>query len=167
MCNHLFINTLRLSLFSNSQIYKATLKTAWERFCKPWQPDAQSCAKQNNIMMSICLAKSLTEDTQARLLSYRNQYTLDGVEYAPLMYKIIMHLDNMDSVAATQTLHNNLQLLGVFAATVSNNINEIYNKFEENYSQLLARHVTVVNPIGILFDAYLMSHLQAPHLPPA
>jgi hypothetical protein len=49
---------------SSSQIDEATLKTACEseRFCKPGQP------KQNNIMMSICLAKSLTADAQARPL---------------------------------------------------------------------------------------------------
>jgi hypothetical protein len=35
------------------QINKATLKTACERLCKPGQLDAQNCAKQNKIMMSI------------------------------------------------------------------------------------------------------------------
>jgi hypothetical protein len=53
-------------------------------------------------------------DAEARLLTYRNKYTFNGVEYAPLMYKIIMHLATIDSIATTQTLHkNNLQLLGV------------------------------------------------------
>jgi hypothetical protein len=35
--------------------------------------------------MSICLAKSLMADAQARLLTYRNEYAFDGVKYAPLM----------------------------------------------------------------------------------
>ncbi len=67
-------------------------------FCKPGQADAQTRAKQNNTMMSICLNKSLTADTQARLLAYRNKYIFNGVEYAPLMYKIIMCLATIDSV---------------------------------------------------------------------
>jgi hypothetical protein len=67
------------------QIKEATLNTACERFCKPGQLDAQTCAKQNNTVMSICLAKSLTTDAQARLLTYRNKYTFDGVECTPLM----------------------------------------------------------------------------------
>jgi hypothetical protein len=79
--------------------------------------DAQSCAKQNNMMMAICLASSLMAEAQARLLTYRNEYTFDGVEYTPLMYKIIMRLVAIDSVATTQTLHENLQNLGVFAMT--------------------------------------------------
>jgi hypothetical protein len=47
---------------------------------------------------------SLTAKAQARLLTYRNEYTFDGVEYAPLMYKIIMRLATINSIATTQTL---------------------------------------------------------------
>jgi hypothetical protein len=58
---------------SYDQIDEATLKAACERFCKPGQPDAQTRAKQINMMTSICLAMSLTADAQARLLTYRNK----------------------------------------------------------------------------------------------
>jgi hypothetical protein len=106
--------------------------------------------------MSICLARLLTAEAQARLLTYRNKYTFDGVEYAPLMYKIIMHLATIDSVATTQTQRDNLQSLGVYAATVNGNIDKLHNKLDKNYSQLIARGTTIDNPIGILFDAYLV-----------
>jgi hypothetical protein len=55
---------------SYSQIDKTTLKSECERFCKPGGVDSQTHAKQNNVMMSICLAKFLTADAQARLLTY-------------------------------------------------------------------------------------------------
>ncbi len=160
--------TRQITMFTNSagcqvdviksygHIDKATLKIACERFCKPGEPDSQTCMKQNNTMMIICLAKSLMADAQLRLLTYRNKYTFDGVEYAPLMYKIIMRLATIDSVATTQTLHDNLQLLGVYAAIVSGNIDKVHNEFNKNYSQLIARGATVDNPIGILFEAYLV-----------
>jgi hypothetical protein len=106
--------------------------------------------------MSICLAKLLTADAQARLLTYRNKYTFDGVEYAPLMYKIIMRLATINSISTTQMLRNNLQSLGVYAATVSGDIDKVHNEFDKNYSQLIARGVTVDDPIGILFKAYLV-----------
>jgi hypothetical protein len=67
-------------------------------------------------MMAICLASSLTAEAQVRLLTYRNEYTFDGVEYAPLLYKIIMRLATIDSVATTQTLQENLQNLGLFCS---------------------------------------------------
>jgi hypothetical protein len=86
------------------QINEATLMIACKRFYKAGEVDAKSCAKQNNTMMAICLASSLTAEAQARLLTYRNKYTFDGVEYAPLLYKVIMRLATIDSVATTQTL---------------------------------------------------------------
>jgi hypothetical protein len=105
--------TMQITSFANStecqvdiiksygQIDKATLKSACERFCKPGGVDSQTQAKQNNMMMSICLAKSLIDDTQARLLTYQNKDTFDGVEYAPLMNKTIMQLATINSVATT------------------------------------------------------------------
>jgi hypothetical protein len=54
------------------QIDEAMLKTACVRFCNAGEVDAESCAKQNNTMMAICLASSLVVEAQARLLTYRN-----------------------------------------------------------------------------------------------
>ncbi len=108
------------------QIKQGTLKIACERFCKAGEADAKSHAKQNNTMMVICLASSLTAEAQTRLLTYHNKYTFNGVEYAPLLYKIIMRLATINSIATTQTLRENLQNLGVFAATVKGDINKIH-----------------------------------------
>jgi len=107
-------------------------------------------------MMSMCLNKSLMASAKASLLTYRNEYTFDGIEYAPFMYKISMRLATIDSVATTQTLRDNLQNLGVFAAMNKGNINKINVEFDTNYSQLLARGATLDDPIGILFEAYLL-----------
>jgi hypothetical protein len=160
--------TRQITLFANSagrqiniiksygQIDKATLKFAYERFCKPGGVDSQSRAKQNNMMMSICLAKLLTADVQARLLNYHNEYTSDGVEYTPLVYKTIMRLATINSVATTQMLRNNLQSLGMYEALVSSDIDKVHSKFNKNYSQLATRGRTVNNPTGILFKAYLV-----------
>jgi hypothetical protein len=65
---------------SYGQINKATLKSACVGFCKPREVNCQTCAKHINTMMSICLPKLLMADVQARLLTYRNEYTFDGME---------------------------------------------------------------------------------------
>jgi hypothetical protein len=80
----------------------------------------------------------------------------DGVKYAPLMYKIIMRLATIDSIATTQMLRDNLQSLGTYAATVSGDIDKVHSKFDKNYSQLIARGAAIDDPIGILFKAYLV-----------
>jgi hypothetical protein len=81
--------------------------------------------------MSICLAKLLTVDAHARLLTYPNKYTFDWVEYTPLMYKIIIRLATIDSVATTQMLRDNLQSLGTYAAMVRGNIDKVHNEFNK------------------------------------
>jgi hypothetical protein len=77
-------------------------------------------------------------EAKVRLLTYQNNYTFNGVEYAPLMYKVIMRLATIDLIATTQTLRYNLQNLGVFAATVSGDIDKINSEFDQNYSQIIA-----------------------------
>jgi hypothetical protein len=123
---------------------------------KPGGVHSQTRAKKNNTRISICLAKSLAADAQARLLTYRNEYTFDRVKDGPLMYKIIMRLATINSVSTTQTLRNNLQSLGMYVAMVSSNIDKVHSKFDKNYSQLITRGATVNDPIGILFEAYLV-----------
>jgi hypothetical protein len=105
-------------------------------------------------MTSICLAKSLTADTQARLLTYRKDYLIGNIECALLMYKVIMRLATIDFVATTQVLRDNLHALGAFASTVSGNIDKINAEFDKNYSQIIAQGATVNDPIGMLFAAY-------------
>jgi hypothetical protein len=83
------------------QINEASLKTQCKLFCKAGETNAESRAKQNNTMMAICLSKLLTSDAQARLLTYRNKFTFNGVEYTPLMYKLIMRLTTINAVATT------------------------------------------------------------------
>ena len=136
-----FVNSsgVSINIIKNySQINLATLKTACERFCKAGEVDAESRAKQNNTMMVNCLANLLSLAAKVHLFTYHNEYTLDGVEYAPVMYKVIMRLATIDSIATTQTLQDNLQNLTVFAGTVSGDIDKINTDFDSNYSQILA-----------------------------
>jgi hypothetical protein len=136
------------------QIDKSTLKASCERFCRAGGVDAETCAKKNNTMMASCLSKSLTVAAQARLLICCNEYTFNGVKYAPLMYKVIMKLATIDTVTTTQALQDNLQNLGTFSATVNGNIAKNHGEFDKNYSQLIAQDATLDDPIGILFKAY-------------
>jgi hypothetical protein len=136
------------------QIEEASLKTECEAFCSAGGTNAQSRARQNNTMMANCLSASLTADAAARLLTYCKEYTFNGIEYVPLMYKIIMRLVTIDNAATTQTLQDNLNNLGTYAATVNGDINKIHGEFDKNLSQLIHRGATFDNPIGILFEAY-------------
>jgi hypothetical protein len=139
---------------SYGQIDELTLRTACECFCKAGEADAKSQARQNNTMMGICLLKMLTAEAQVCLHTYCKDYLINEVECAPLMYKVIMRLATIDSVATTQALCDNFHTLGTFASTVSGDIDKINSEFDKNYSQIIACGATVDDPIEILFLAY-------------
>ena len=136
------------------QIDAVTLKTQCERFCKIGGADYGTRATQNNHMMSACLKNSLTKEAVARLSPYRAEFTFDQKVYAPLLFKTIMRLATIDSVATTEALRANLRELPTYAATVGGDIEKINQYFDENYSQLVARGAQIDDPVGILFDAY-------------
>ncbi len=90
------------------------------------------------------------------LKPYQSQYLFNGVEYGPLMYKIIMRLATIDSVATTDALRANLNNLPIYAASVNGDIDLINFYFNVNYLQILARGSTIDDPITNMFDAYLV-----------
>ncbi len=55
-CDGVNINIIK----NYGQIDLVTLKTACERFCKAGEADSVTRARQNNKMMSMCLANSLS-----------------------------------------------------------------------------------------------------------
>jgi hypothetical protein len=71
------------------------------------------------------------------------------------MYKIIMRLARIDSVAATKTLRKNLDALPSYAASVNGDVDLINSYFDANYSQILARSASIDDPLAKLFDGYL------------
>ena len=111
--------------------------------------------------MSLCLTNSLTKEAMARLSPYRAEYTFDGKVYAPLLFKTIMRLATIDSVATTEALRANLRELAAYSAIVHGDIDKINQYFDENYSQLVARGAQIDDPVGILFDAYRT--ISCPH----
>jgi hypothetical protein len=115
-------------------------------------------AAQNNHMMVQCLKKSLTVASLARLEPYHVQYMFEGVEYGPLMYKTIMRLATIDSVATTETLRANLNNLPSYAASVNGDVDIINSYFDTNYTQILARGLLSTTPL----PSFLMHSSQSP-----
>ena len=138
------------------QIAEEDLKIGCEAFCKAGGARFQSRASQNNHMMAQCLLNSLTSDAKTRLEVFQTQFTYDEIAYGPLIYKKIMQLATIDSVATTETLRANLTNLPIYAASVNGDIDLINAYFDQNYTQILARGSTVDDPIAKLFDAYLV-----------
>ena len=136
-------------------IDEAMLKLHYEDFCKPGGARYQTRAMQNNHMMAQCLKNLLTASMAAHIEPYAAQYTFNGMEYAPLKFKIMMRLATIDSVATTEALHANLTNLPHFVTTVNGDIDQINSYFDLNYTQIIGHGSTVNDPISKLFDGYL------------
>jgi hypothetical protein len=98
--DNLTINVVR----HYGQISKVDLNSGCEELCKAGGMHFQGRATQNNHMMVQCLKKSLSVAALACLEPYQSQYLFDGVEYGPLMYKIIMRLATINSIATNEAL---------------------------------------------------------------
>jgi hypothetical protein len=140
---------------SYGQRDKPTLKVHCNEFCKATGAKFQTRAAQNNHMMAHCLKKSLTMAFLASLKPYQAQYMSKGIVYAPLMYKTIMRLATIDSIATTKTWCTNPNNLPAYPSSANSDVDLINSYFDTNYTQILARGATVDDPITKLFDAYL------------
>jgi hypothetical protein len=136
------------------QIDKKTLKTQCEQFRKVGQPDAQSWAKQNNMLMSVYLAKSLTAVAQARALLTRKTKLL----MAPSM---LLRCSNCHHTSCNNRLRPHYPNLSEYSAEFGCVCSDSqwqywkkYVEFDKNHSQINACGATNNDPIGILFDAY-------------
>jgi hypothetical protein len=92
----------------------AVLQAQCKVFCKSTGALFQARARPNNMMMSKCIMKTLTPAARVRLLPFQGGYKIDNVIYAPLLYKKIMALATIDSVATTKTLRSNLRELDTY-----------------------------------------------------
>ena len=136
-------------------INEAMLKLHCEDFCKPGGARYQTRAMQNNHMMAQCLKNLLTASAVARLEPYAAQYTFEGMEYAPLKFKIMMRLATIDSVATTKALRANLTNIPHFVTTVNGDVDQINSYFDLNYTQIIGHGSMVDDSISKLFDGYL------------
>jgi hypothetical protein len=115
-------------------INEPTLKITCKPFCHPGRLHAQARVTQNNHMMAQCLKKSVTVASLTCLEPYQSQYMFNNGKYAPLMYKIIMHLATIDIVATTEALCSNLSSFLIYAMSIISDIDLISSYFDVNYS---------------------------------
>ena len=65
--------------------------------------DREERANQNNHMMAECILSSLTPECQLKLTQYEKEYTIGGTICAALLFKVLMRMSTMDSVATIKS----------------------------------------------------------------
>ena len=143
------------------QIDAATLKTACEIFLTVMK-SAERMA-QNNAMASKSILATLTDDSNIKLLAYRNDYEVtpaganSSVVAFPRLYKTITRLATLDTSATSATLRNNIMKVAEYAKKVIGDVDQINAFVDLNYTQLKARGDTVPNASTAIMKAYIAS----------
>ena len=114
----------------------------------------QTRQAQNNQMMMQCLLASLTEKCFGKISNDHKSYTIDGVESASLLFKLLMSTSIVDTRARTYQLCTSLDNLDNYMGTVSSNI-ELYNlHVRDAHEGLLARGQKIDHLVMKIFKGY-------------
>jgi hypothetical protein len=126
-----------------------------ETFVNPAGAHYNSRARQNNTMMVTCIMAALTDEARARLQPYASEYTRHDIIAGPLLFKMVMRLATIDSVATKEALRSKLRELHLLTSSLGYDLPKIHALFHQYYTQLIARGASIDDPIGILFQVYL------------
>ena len=109
---------------------------------------------QNNQMMMHWLLASLTETCFGKISNDHKSYTIDGVESASLLFKLLMSTSNVDTWARTYQLCTSLDNLDNYMGTVSSNI-KLYNlHVRDAHEGLLVRGQKIYHLVMKIFKGY-------------
>ena len=133
----------------------AAISTQCEIFADPAGAHYNSRARQNNTMMVTCIMATLTDEARARLHPYASEYTRHNIVVGPLLFKTVMRLATIDSVATEESLRAKLRELHQLTSSLKYDLPKIHALFHQYYTQLIARGASIDDPIGILFQIYL------------
>ncbi len=133
----------------------AAISNQCEIFVDPAGAHYNSRARQNNLMMVTCIMATLTDEARARLQPYASEYTRHNIVVGPLLFKTVMRLATIDSVATEESLCAKLRELHLLTSSLKYELPKIHALFHQYYTQLIARGASIDDPIGILFQIYL------------
>ena len=77
-------------------------------------PDVQTSSNQNNAIMHKCLLAILTDEAKRKLTTCESDYIYNNEVYAPLLFKTIMRLATIDSMATANFLRESLNSCGSY-----------------------------------------------------
>jgi len=109
---------------------------------------------QNAVHMSTFLLASLKKGTQADLLANKQEWSIDGETYGPLLFKAIINKAIVDNHQTTSFLEDRLEGMSAFMIECDSDINRFHLEFREVVQLLEGRGKTGIDKLKYLFKAY-------------
>ena len=117
--------------------------------------DTESRRAQNSNQMYVCIMGSLTDAGRAKLLTRTNLYTRNNVSSGPLLFKVLMMMATVDTVATISHIRLSLSNLDNYMTTVKDDIEKFNQYVRQQRQDLLARGQRSDDLFVNLFKGYL------------
>ena len=117
--------------------------------------DTESRKAQNSYQMYVCIMGSLTDAGRAKLLTRSNLYTRDNVSSGPLLFKVLMMMATVDTVATISHIRLSLSNLDNYMSTIKDDIEKFNQYVRQQRQDLLARGQRSDDLLVNLFKGYL------------
>jgi hypothetical protein len=112
-------------------------------------------AQQDATNLKICLDGSLDKDLMMRVLAQKEQYTINGQEHGPSMFRIILKIVGIETKATIAVINATLRTLPAKMVEVKNDI-VLFNEYvTEQCHELTSRGQQPNDLLYLLFEAYL------------
>ena len=106
---------------------------------------------QNSYQMYVCIMSSLTDDGRAKLLTRAELYTRNQVSSGPLLFKVLMMMASVDTVATISHIRLSLSNLDTYMTTIKDD-NQYVRQKRQN---LTARGQRSDDLLVNIFKGYL------------
>ena len=117
--------------------------------------DSQTRKAQNSYQMYVCIMSSLTDAGRAKLLTRNNLYTRNNVSSGPLLFKVLMMMSSVDTVATISHIRLSLSNLDNYMSTIKDDIEKFNQYVRQQRQDLLARGQRSDDLLVNLFKGYL------------
>jgi len=117
--------------------------------------ETQTRTAQNSYQMYLSIISSLTDEGRAKLLTRSNDYTVNGIQSGPLLFKVLMTITTVDTRATITFIRTNMSNLDSYMSTVKGDIIKFNQYVRKLRNDLSARGETSNDLLINLFKGYL------------
>ena len=117
--------------------------------------DDETRKAQNSYQMYVCIMSSLTDEGRAKLLTRAELYTRNQVSSGPLLFKVLMMMTSVDTVATISHIRLSLSNLDSYMTSINDDIEKFNQYVRQQRQNLLVRGQRSDDLLINIFKGYL------------
>ena len=114
----------------------------------------QERASQDSMQLYQCLMSSLSKEARAKVMIWKNDYTITGYPSGAALLKIIIRESHIDTRATVRHIRDKLSSLDLYLPTIGHDIIKFNTYVKDLLDSLNARGETTHDLLSNVFKAY-------------